>query len=268
MSDLGSITLRYTIDTGIKPVNTTTGPGGRLRQRSGGKNDDRTVSIADARPLVGQLSLDREGFCLVPHATAVIDLWDETQRVPAYDREIEQLIIDQTGARRVVVFDHTLRSTDPARQQSQYAREPVQLVHNDYTEWSGPQRVRDVLPDEAPALLERRFAIIQVWRPTGAPISVYPLAVCDARTLAAPDLIAAERRHPNRVGEVYQVAHSPAHRWYTFPAMCRDEALVFKVFDSRTDVARFVAHSSFVDPSSPVDAPPRESIEVRALVFF
>lgn len=127
-------TLRYTIDTGIKPVNATVGPGGRLRQRTGGRNDDREVSIDDARAWAQPPTLDREGFALVEHRTAVADLWDDAQRVPAYDREIERLVAEHTGASRVVVFDTTMRSTDPGRQQAHYAREPVQLVHNDYTE--------------------------------------------------------------------------------------------------------------------------------------
>lgn len=261
-------TVRYTIDTGIKPVNATVGPGGRLRERTGGQDDDHVVTIEDARARRQPPRLDREGFVLVPHATAVTDFWDEDQRTQIYDREIEQLVCEQTGAVRVVVFDHTLRSTDPRRHDGDFAREPVKLVHNDYTEWSGPQRVRDLLPDEAPELLRRRFAIVQVWRAIGAPIDRDPLALCDARTLAAEDLIAAERRHPNRVGEIYQVAYNPAHRWSYFSRMKRDEALVFKVYDSRRDVARFVPHGSFDHPITPADPPPRESLEVRTLALF
>lgn len=268
MTDAVRATLRYTIDTGIKPVNTTVGPGGRLRERTGGRNDDHEVRIEDARARPAPPTLDREGFALVPHVTAVTDFWDEAQRTGLYEREVERLIREQTGAQRVVVFDHTLRSTDRQRHVGDFAREPVKLVHNDYTEWSGPQRVRDVLPDEAEALLGRRFAIIQVWRAIGEPIEAEPLTLCDARSLAPGDLIAAERRHPQRVGEIYQVAHNPAHRWSYFSRMHRDEALIFKVYDSRPDVARFVAHTSFDDPRTPPDAPPRESLEVRTLAFF
>ncbi|MEM7155803.1 MAG: CmcJ/NvfI family oxidoreductase [Myxococcota bacterium] len=261
-------TLRYTIDNGIKPVNKTVGPGGRLRERSGGLEDDHEVEVADGRAAADSLVLDREGFELVSHPTAVSDFWDEPARRAVYDAEVERLVADRTGASRVVVFDHTVRSTDPSKHEAHHAREPVQLIHNDYTEWSGPQRVRDVLPDEAEALLSRRFAIVQVWRPTGPPIEQFPLALCDARSLDAADLIAAERRHPNRVGEIYQVSYSPRHRWYGFAGMRRDEALVFKVFDSRRDVARFTAHTSYADPSTPAEPAPRESIEVRTLAFF
>ena len=143
-------------------------------------------------------------------------------------------------------------------------------MHNDYTEWSGPQRVRDLLPaEEAEELLKRRFAIVQVWRAIRNPIESDPLAICDARSLDTKDLIAAERRFPHRVGETYQVAYSPRHEWYYFPRMARDEALVFKVYDSEKDGrARFTAHTSFTDPTSPPSAQPRESIEVRTIAFF
>jgi hypothetical protein len=126
-------------------------------------------------------------------------------------------------------FDHTIRSGNEADQESKRLREPVKVVHNDYTEWSGPQRLRDLLPaHEAEALLRHRVAVIQVWRPIRGPVLSSPLAICDAQSVAPADLIAAERHHPDRVGEIYQLAYNPGHRWYWFPQMRRDEALVFK----------------------------------------
>jgi hypothetical protein len=126
-----------------------------------------------------------------------------------------------------------------------------------------------VLPDEAERLLAARFAIVQVWRAIADPIYSNPLALADARTVAAADLIKAERRYPHRVGETYQLAYNPAHRWCYFPHMRRDEAIVFKVYDSQTDGrARFTPHCSFVDPTTPPGAPPRQSIEARTFAFF
>jgi hypothetical protein len=142
-------------------------------------------------------------------------------------------------------------------------------VHNDYTAWSGPQRVKDFLPDEAERLLQRRFAIVQVWRPIRHPVETFPLAVCDAPSLAPADLVISERRYPNRIGQTYAIAYSPAHRWYWFPRMRREEAIVFKVYDSADDGrARFTAHTAFADPTSPPGARPRESIEIRTFAFF
>jgi hypothetical protein len=260
--------LTYTIDTGIKPVNETFGPG-NIRRRTTGATEQRPVRIRDGRPLAGQFELERNGFVLVEHRTAVRDFFDKGQLEASYYPEVERLVKAISGAARVVVFDHTLRSGDEAEREARQIREPVLSVHNDYTEWSGPQRVREILPDEADALLKKRFAIIQVWRAIARPIESNPLAIADARSIVARDLIATERRYPHRVGETYRLAYSPRHEWYWFPRMRRDEALVFKVYDSEKDGrARFTAHTSFVDPTTPPGAPPRQSIEARTLAFF
>jgi hypothetical protein len=162
-----------------------------------------------------------------------------------------------------------LRSGDETERETKLIREPVLSAHNDYTEWSGPNRVREVLPDEADALLAGRFAIIQVWRAINQPIQSNPLALADAKSVHSDDLLVAERRYPHRVGQTYRLKFSPEHRWYYFPEMRRDEALVFKVYDSEKDGrARFTPHTSFDDPTSPPHAPPRQSIEVRAFAFF
>jgi len=268
--EAGAITagLHYTVDTGVKPVNETFGPN-NIRRRVTGEHEVRQMRILDGRPHIGELDLEVTGFELVEHRTRVKDFFDLDELKRVYYPEVEALIRKVAGASRVVVFDHTLRSGNEAEREAKLVREPVLNVHNDYTEWSGPQRVRDILPDEAERLLEKRFAIIQVWRAINQPIQSNPLAIADARSLAPADLIRAERRYPNRVGETYRVGYNPQHRWYYFPRMRRDEALVFKVFDSAKDGrARFTAHSSFEDPTTPAGAPARQSIEARTLAFF
>jgi hypothetical protein len=269
-SEAGAVTagLHYTVDTGVKPVNETFGPN-NIRRRVSGENEVREMTICNGRPLAQEFDLEVTGFEFVDHETQVRDFFDAAELKRVYYPEVEALIGKVSGASRVVVFDHTLRSGDEAEREAKLVREPVLNVHNDYTEWSGPQRVRDLLPDEAEELLKRRFAIIQVWRAINQPIQSNPLAIADARSLAPKDLIRAERRYPNRVGETYRVGYNPDHRWFYFPLMRRDEALVFKVFDSARDGrARFTAHSSFVDPTTPPGAPPRQSIEARTLAFF
>ena len=167
------------------------------------------------------------------------------------------------------VFDHTLHSGDEAEREARLLREPVLSAHNDYTERSAPNRVREIMGEEADSLLRRRFAIVQVWRAINRPIVSNPLAIADARSICAEDLLVAERRYPHRVGETYRLRHNPGHRWFYFPKMRRDEALVFKVYDSERDGrARFTPHTSFEDPRTPPGAPPRQSIEARTLVFF
>jgi hypothetical protein len=258
--------IRYTADSGEKLVNETFGPN-NIRRRSSGADDRREVEIRDGRRET--FSLDGNGFAIVAHATRVANFFDETQIKATYYPEVAQLIGQLSGAKRVVVFDHTVRSGDEAEREARLLREPVLSAHNDYTEWSGPNRVREILPDEADALLARRFAIIQAWRAIDRPIESNPLAIADARSVAPEDLLIAERRYPHRVGQTYRLKYNAAHRWYYFPRMRRDEALVFKVFDSEKDGrARFTPHTSFDDPSTPPGAPPRQSIEARALAFF
>src|SRR5712692_5862406 len=261
--------LNYLVDMGEKPVTYSTEPGSRLINHTG-RYEERAVTIHNGRLIVDRLSLDREGFIFINHETQVSDFYDEEEVRSVYYPEMEQLVKQLTGASRVVMFDHTLRAADDATREEKKVREPVRRVHNDYTEWSGPQRVRDLLPaDEAEALLQHRFAVIQVWRPICKPVQSAPLAIADARSLPPKDLIATERRYPDRVGEIYHITYNPDHRWFYFPKMQRNEALVFKTYDSAKDGrARWTAHAAFDDPTSPPEAPARESIEVRTLSFF
>lgn len=260
--------VNYLRDTGDKPFTYTGGPGS-TEVRTGGTPDPRQVTIHNGRLVADRLALDRDGFRFVRHDTAMRDFFDEAEVRSVYYAEMEALVKAETGADRVVVFDHTLRTADDALREARKIREVVQRVHNDYTEWSGPQRVRDLLPDEAEALLQHRFAIVQVWRPIRYPVESFPLALCDARSMSAKDFVLSERRYPNRVGQTYAVTYNPDHQWYWFPRMRRDEALVFKVYDSLKDGrARWTAHTAFDDPTAPKNARPRESIEIRTLAFF
>jgi hypothetical protein len=258
----------YSIDTGEKPVNETM-EAGNLTRNYTGEFESHRMHIRNGRPIVDQLSLDANGYVFRTHETKMVDFLDQDELKRIYYPEIEALVMAETGAARVVIFDHTLRSGDEQARERHQIREPVLRAHNDYTDWSGPQRVRDVLGEAAEPLLANRFAVVQVWRPIRNPIEQNPLALCDARTLRTEDLIASERRYPDRVGETYQIAYNPDHEWTYFPRMQRDEALVFKVYDSMTDGrARFVPHTSFEDMSILPDANPRESIEMRTFAFF
>ena len=260
--------IPYTVDTGEKLVNETFGPN-NIRRRGSGTEQVFAVQVEDGRASVRKFSLDENGFVFVPHATAVRDFFDPDQLKSMYYPEVAALIQKISGAKRVHVFDHTLRSGDESEREAKLVREPVLSAHNDYTEWSGPNRVRELLPDEAEGLLKNRFAIIQVWRAINQPIESNPLALADAKSVAPDDLLVAERRYPHRVGQTYRLKYSPQHRWFYFPRMRRDEALVFKVYDSEKDGrARFTPHTSFVDPTTPPGAPPRQSIEARSLAFF
>ena len=228
------------------------------------------VTISDARGLPEPPTLDREGFALVRHETRVIDFYDAKAIEEIYYPEVVELLRRVTGATEVHIFDHTLRVEDEAKRRTYGTRLPVSIVHNDYTERSGPQRVRDLLaPDEAERFLANRFAMVNIWRSFGASAERFPLAAADGRTVSQADYVSVDLVYPNRTGEIYQNAHSAGQRWYYFSQMRRNEAMLLKCFDTASDGrTRYTAHSGFANPGAPTGTPPRESIEVRTLLSF
>jgi hypothetical protein len=229
------------------------------------------VRIENARPLAAGLDVDVNGFQVVAHKTAVRDFWDEAQTLALGHPETAALVKAVTGAARVVVFDHTLRrrSTDPVADRTPgAARQPAARAHVDQTVLSGPQRVRDLMGDQAEDLLTRRAAIINVWRPIHHVARDWPLAFADARSVAPDDLIGSDLIFPHRKGEIYMVGHNPDQRWLYVPDLAPDESILIKCWDSDAGVARFTPHTGFDDPTTPAGTPPRESIEFRTIAFF
>jgi hypothetical protein len=231
-----------------------------------GRSAPRKVTITNARAL-GELSLDREGFRLVRHQSECANFYDADEVRRVYYPELARGLSEVTGASKVVIFAHDVRSSDQSKQDGDRVREPVASVHNDYTPKSAPQMVCEMLPhDEAEHRLAKRFAEINIWKPIRGPVLDHPLAICDARSIAPGDLVPTDRYLKH---EVYMMTFNPAHRWFYFPAMLAADTLLIKGFDSMLDGrARFTAHAAFIDPNTPPHAPPRESIEARALLFF
>jgi hypothetical protein len=261
--------LNYLESNGERPVSYLYEPPPGVPKRSGVYRAHRvTISNARIAPPPGALSLDRNGFELHRRASALSDFSDPAKIESVYYREADALLKEATGAKRVVVFDHTLRDGRVDRHDG--VREPVKYIHNDQTFVSGPRRVRDHLPrDEAEQLLKGRVAIVNLWRPIGETVQSSPLALCDSRSIALNDLVASDLVYPDKVGETYALVFNPRHRWYYFPNMTPDEYLLLKIYDSAGDgIARLTAHTAFDDPTSPADAPLRRSIELRALLFF
>ncbi len=240
-------------------------PGAHWRNTKG---DRQKLPVHDARSAAPRPHLDREGFDLVRLHTGAGDLFDESSIRGLYYAEVETLVKEATGAERVVAFDHNLRSGRTDARGEKLGMGPVRFVHNDYTLDSGPQRVRDLMGGEAELLLQRRFAVVNVWKPIVGPVQEAPLAVCSADSMELEDFVPTSLEYPDRSGEVYSVTFRPGHRWYYYPRMQADEVLLLKCYDSDAGRARFTAHSAFDDPTSPPDPPSRESIEVRTLAFF
>jgi len=265
--DTVNASLNYLEDRDQRPYSYTYRPPDGLEAQRG-RYAKFTVPIHDGRAILKQISLDREGVILTHQESRVENFYDADEVRRVYYPEVERLVKAATGAIKVHVFDHNVRNRAMSEAGEKGIQGPVKVAHNDYTVKSGPQRVRDLLPDEADELLKHRFAVINVWRPIRGPVYENPLAVCDAQTIAMDDLVCNDLIYRDRVGEVYVLAYNPQHRWFYFPRMDKNEVMLLKCYDSDARRARFTAHSAFDDPSSPPDAPARESIEVRTLAFF
>jgi len=258
--------LTFLRKTGEKPVNYPSVAGG-VAERNIGEADGHTVRVHNARCSDAAFSHDEQGFMLVPQTSAVSDFYADSEIEAIHHAEVTATIQIATGARQVVVFDVTRRSDDLQLMQARRTRDPARTVHSDYTERSARQRVKDLLPAQAEQCLARRFAIVNLWRSMAGPVLRAPVALCDARTLDEADLIPTERRARDRIGETYRVAYNPGQRWYYFPRLAPQEALLIKTFDSAPG-RRAAPHAAFDDPSTGDSAPPRESIESRAFVFY
>ncbi|MEH2058007.1 MAG: CmcJ/NvfI family oxidoreductase [Nostoc sp.] len=266
--------LTYLTPMAEKPFNYTYEPPAGI-PRTNGTYQTHKLPIYNARSISKNISLDREGFAFTEHHSNVRDFYDEDEIRRVYYPEAEQLLKQVTGATKVVIFDHTLRNAGQSKPGENNIKEPAKRIHNDFTAKSGYTRARLELAaqgidgDEIDTLLQQRFAIINLWRSIAQPIQESPLAVCDAQSIISTDLVAGDLLYRDRVGETYAVTYNTEHKWFYFPQMQRDEALFIKCFDSAEDGrARFAAHTAFEDPTSPTDAPPRESIELRTFVFY
>lgn len=274
------------------------------------------MTVHDARTLTGQdqPTLESNGFELMnrPLANPGLDFMNHEQVVKEYYPQCEQLVREASGARVVAAFDHNVRSAAGKKTQKrieggQQVQGPAHLVHGDYTLTSTPDRLRqltrppssndtyrsalaegETLMDAAEveeAIAIGRFGIINVWRNIAdTPVAVNPLALCDAACVKPEDLVVFEIHYAERIGENYFAKHSDGHRWYFYPAMTRDEALLIKQWDSAGRMARtkgaesdpedgsdpctFSFHSAFENPATPADAPDRWSIEVRCAVIW
>jgi len=228
--------------------------------------DSHVVHLQDIRGKEGDFTLDNNAFEAlrnVPSQMEYDDWTDEEKIKSVYYPEVEQLLLDNLpGSHKIFLFDHTIRR--PGTNRSAVTR-----VHIDQTAKSTAARVTYHLPEEAEELLRGRYRIVNVWRPLNGPVQANPLAVADSATVLDEDLIGVEHRYPERTGETAGVKYNEGQKWYYLSGMENNERVFLKCYDSDATVGRYgrVPHTAFVDPRTPKDAPGRESIEVRALVF-
>lgn len=238
-------------------------------------SDIHPVVVHDVRNKEDTVGLDTTGFQFVKYPSAE-KLFENEERIrDVYYPEVEEILKKYAAAKRVFVFDHTIRRHPTQHEKVTSTngdktpqRGPVQRVHVDQTYTAAEERVRLHLGDEAERLLKGRYRIINVWRPILNPVAHNPLAVADYRSLDPErDLVPTRHIYANREGSTFAVRHNPNHKWYYLSDQTPDEVTLIKCFDSDLDKARLTPHSAFQDNTSPKDAPQRQSIEVRVLVF-
>ena len=233
--------------------------------------DPHPMTIADSRDR--DALLDREGFQLLPHHSAVVDFADAEEVARVYPDEIVALLADVTGADSIVVTGPGVRrfaersTLSGALDNSR----PARFAHVDVSDRTAAEFGMRSQPEQGRA--PRRVAHYNVWRALSPPPQDVPLALCDARSIAQEDLIAADAVFDRDGVDVWSfeglvVAHSPAHRWHWFRDLTRDEAILFKTNDSDLARAHCVPHVAFDNPDCPPEIPPRASIEMRAIAYW
>ena len=236
-------------------------------------DDPHAMSVRNGWEKAAKYDLDENGFSLEEFIPSHAAWEDENAMRANFYPEVVDLVKRSTGARHVVVFDHTIRAMRNEKQQtaetSTTQRAPVMLVHCDYPENSGPTRVRQLMGAEADTLLRGRVAFYNVWKPLHRKVEERPLAMCDVASASRDDFVTMALRYRERNGEIYVMRHAPRHDWVYFPEMTPDQVIFLKTYDSEVDGrARFVGHSAFIDPTTRPDAPFRESVEIRTIAFF
>lgn len=272
-ADVVSATFFYTTHTtdGAKPFFSSLVDPATGQRQTNIVSQPKQLTVENVRGKEDQYNLDNSGFKYIKH-TSVLKKFDndeEIQRI--YYPESIEVLKKYTGATRVVIFDHTVRHHTLDGKDELSSRQPVLRAHVDQSPEAAKNRVIRHIPELADELLKHRYQIVNLWRPISHPAIESPLALCDYRSVDWDhDLVPTTLRYPDRDGETLSVTFNPAHKWKYLRGMTPDEAVLIKCSESRVvdGVARLTPHTAFVDPTTPKDAPLRESIELRALVFY
>ncbi|PPJ60857.1 hypothetical protein CBER1_07214 [Cercospora berteroae] len=250
-------------EDGSVPFNYIEKPPEGLPQRNYGQ-DEQPITLQDIRGREHEFDMNKGGFGVLQNISSEMqnsDFSNDDKIQQTYYPEIENLILEKVpGAKRVFIFDHTVRRSDPNAH-----RAPVNRAHIDQTTKSANMRVDYHMGDEAEELKNGRVRLINVWRPLNGPVVASPLAYADSRSVPDEDIVPVEHRYPHRTGETAGVKFTPKGQWYYWSGMGNDERILLQCYDSQ-DGAR-TPHSAFVDPRTKKEWPGRESIEVRTLVF-
>jgi len=293
VSDRGSVSREVSVAARAKLHYSKTVPGKRVGRYIGVEDkgeladlhEEHEVALGNARELSPRAAnLDTMCFELQRKPTAVRDFKDDEEVRRVYYKEMEDIVQGATGAERVIVFDHTVRDTGAGSALNVKAGDAgaaVVRVHTDYSDMSGPERIRTLAASggytgvklsqaEQEDILSREFCIVNVWRniKDDEPVQTKPLAVLDPSSIDRQDFVTYEMQFAERRGENYAMRFNSRHKWYFYPFMEKDECLIFKTWEKRTDRPRYCFHTAFQDLAEPAGAPPRSSIEVRTVAIM
>ena len=236
----------------------------------------KPVTVSNMRAAGGGFSLDREGFTLASAPTGVRDFYDRDEVCRGYVAEARELVRSLTGCAATALLNSpVVRVSGRAGPRPAGTTFTGDFAHADFSAAAAAAMLRRNLPPAAAEARLRgpRFAVFNVWRTFSGPPQDVPLALCDTRSVAPQDKQFCEITMKSAAGDLLTwenitYYHNQAHRWWYCPDMTRDEAYVFRSFDSAPDHAEQVPHSAFVNESCPASAPPRASVEVRVFAFY
>ncbi|CAF0918250.1 unnamed protein product [Adineta steineri] len=235
------------------------------------------VTIHDLRGKENSVDLDTNGFEILKYNGSIHDEFDNDSEMQRHCyEEIAALLKKRLGASRVIIFNHVFRFRAVPRaadQCDENRKNPVYFAHVDNDPPGARLKVQQVLgEEEAKKVMQKRFQIINVWRPVGPnPIINIPLTICDYRSLDIDkDIHRAETRGSSNSSTNYMISCNTqdAQRWCYLSYMRSDEMFIFKIFDSNPESAQFGAHTAFINEHASQTDVEQKSLEIRCLVLY
>jgi hypothetical protein len=235
------------------------------------------VTIYDLRGKEKSVNLDTNALEVLTYNGSIQEEFEEdSEAQKVYYEEITDLLKKRLGASRVIIYHHSFRSrgrpfTD--QQCNHTHRNPIAYPHVD-TDAAGVEEVLGKLLDkeEIEKAMQNRIQVINIWRPLGPnPITQKPLTICDYSSIDIEKdvhpLAIPEGVHHSTARTISRNAQD-AHRWYYLSRMRSNEMFVFKMFDSKPNVAQFAFHTGFINTNEPTPDEKEKSLEIRSVIFY
>ncbi|CAF3508865.1 unnamed protein product [Rotaria sp. Silwood1] len=235
------------------------------------------VIIHDLRGKEKIVDLDTNGLEVLQYGiTLQEEFQDDSEEQRAYYEEVSNFLKKHLNASRVIVYHHVFRVRGPPRtadQCDQTHRNPAFDPHVDSDSSGIRKKVKEILgEEEADNVMQNRYQAINVWRPFGPNAIIdKPLAICDYRSIdVEKDVHLIELRGSINTSTAYTITRSTqdTHVWYYLSQMRSNEMFIFKIFDSKSDVAQFAFHTAFINENVLPSNVEQKSIELRCFVFY